>query len=109
MGPIQLELFPGRKYGLCYVTTNDSEMKNEWKITFSPSLHALIGYRGTAVPLFTAKESAFSISVPKSGHALEHNSEFQNYTHYEVNYVQARRNFSLGFSNEEGRPGVAKG
>lgn len=58
---------------------------------------------------FTIKESAFSFSGPKSGHALEHNSEFQNYTHYAVNYVQARRNFSLSFSNEEGRPGVARG
>jgi hypothetical protein len=61
------------------------------------------------VLFFTTKENAFSVSGPKSGHALEHNSEFQNYTHYEVNYVQARRNFSLGFSNEEGRPGVARG
>jgi hypothetical protein len=59
--------------------------------------------------LFTTKESSFSVSVPKSGHALQHNSEFQNYTHYEVNYVPARRKFSLGFSNEEGRPGVARG
>jgi len=61
------------------------------------------------VPFFTTNVSAFSVSGPKSGHALEHNSEFQNYTHYEVNYVQARRNFSLGCSNEEGRPGVARG
>lgn len=75
---------------------------------FSP-LRALIAYTGTALPFFTTKESACSVSGPKSGHALEHNSEFQNYTHYEVNYVQARRNFSLGFSNEEGRPGVARG
>jgi hypothetical protein len=75
---------------------------------YSP-LRALIGYTGTAVSFFTTKESAFSVSVPKRGHALEHKSEFQNYTHYEVNYVQARRNFSLDLSNEEGRPGVARG
>jgi hypothetical protein len=79
------------------------------KLPFLPPPCALIRYTCRVLPFFTTKERAFSVSGPKSGHALEHNSEFQNYSNYEVNYVQACRNFSLGFSNEEGRPGVARG
>jgi hypothetical protein len=74
------------------------------KYLLSP-LRALIACTGTALP-FLRPERVLSVFRAAGGTRLRRNFEFQNYTHYAVNYVGAHRSYSLGVSHEDARPGV---